>query len=233
MAHAVVKAFATGALLYAARRYFRDWGTTKAESGGTMPGDELFPSPVLQATEGVWIDAPAERVWPWLVQLGQDRGGLYSFEKLENLVGLHYRNAGRLHPEWQHLRVGDTVRLVPERWLGLPGGVELDVAEMADGRSIVLRGGPPRLPVDVVWSFQVTPHWDDRCRLLVRTRLALRRPTDFLLAELIGPLRAFVVRGMLLGIKRRAENASESVVPAPESSADRHPGARVARKGSP
>ena len=87
MANTIVKAFATGALLYAARRYFRDWGTTKAESSGKMPGDELLSAPVLQATEAVWIDAGAESVWPWLVQMGQERGGLYSFEKLENAVG--------------------------------------------------------------------------------------------------------------------------------------------------
>ena len=208
MANTIVKAFATGALLYAARRYFRDWGTTKAESSGKMPGDELLSAPVLQATEAVWIDAGAESVWPWLVQMGQERGGLYSFEKLENAVGLGYRNADRIHPEWQHIAVGDVVRLVPKGWLGLPDGIELRVAELIDGQSIVLRA-QPGLPWDGVWSFHVIPHWDDRCRLVIRSRLALRHPAEVAVAELFGPARAFITRGILLGIKRRAEGRGQ------------------------
>lgn len=204
MANKMLKALAAGALLYAARRYFRDWGTTKAESSGKMPGDELLASPVLQATEAVWINAPAETVWPWLVQMGQNRGGLYSFEKLENALGLRYHSADRIHPEWQSIAVGDVVRLVPKGWLGLADGIELRVADLIDGQSIVLRG-QPQLPWDVMWSFHVVPHWDDRCRLLIRSRLALRHPAEMVVAELVGPARAFITRGILLGIKRRAE----------------------------
>src|SRR4051794_27690859 len=95
------------ALLYAARQYFRNWGTTKEESRMSLLGDELVGGPLVQTTEGVWINAPASSVWPWLVQMGQDRGGLYSYEALENLVGLYYHNAGRIHPEWQRLVGGD------------------------------------------------------------------------------------------------------------------------------
>ncbi|ABM12210.1 MULTISPECIES: SRPBCC family protein [Mycolicibacterium] len=205
MANRTVKILASAGLMYAARRYFRDWGTTKDESGGTLPGDELLSPPVLQATEGVTIDAPAELVWPWLVQMGQDRGGLYSFEFMENALGLRYRNADRIHPEWQHLDVGDTVRLVPPGWLGLPRGVVMTVSEIAAPSLIVLRAAPPGLPWEMVWSFHLLPHWEDRCRLLIRSRLGLRHPGEFVLAEIVGPARAFVTRGMLLGIKRRAQ----------------------------
>ena len=176
MTDRLVRMLAATGLLYAARRYFRDWGTTKAEAGDAMPGDELVRPPMLQATEGVSIDAPAEQVWPWLVQMGQDRGGLYSFERIENLVGLQYRNADTVHPEWQHLAVGDTVRLVPTRWLGLSDGVTLRVVEIAQGSTIVLRADAARRAWDVVWSFHLVPHGDDRCRLLIRSRLALRHP---------------------------------------------------------
>ena len=79
---------AAAALLYAARRYYRNWGTTKEECAMYLPGDELLDRPVVRTTEAVWINAPANAVWPWLVQMGQDRGGLYSDETLENLVGL-------------------------------------------------------------------------------------------------------------------------------------------------
>ncbi|UXA14692.1 SRPBCC family protein [Mycobacterium sp. SMC-8] len=208
MANRMVKAAVAAAVLYGARRYFRDWGTTKEESSGRLAGDELLGPPVLQATEAVSIDAPADAVWPWLVQMGQDRGGLYSFEMLENAAGLDYHNADTIHPEWQHLAVGDSVRLVPRKWFGLADGVEMTVARITAPQSIVLRAAPPRLPWEMVWSFQLIPHRDDHCRLLIRSRLALRHPGEVVLAELIGPARAFVTRGILLGVKRRAERST-------------------------
>ncbi|CAN3127401.1 SRPBCC family protein [Mycobacterium sp. smrl_JER01] len=207
MAIRMAKVLAAAGVLYAARRYFRDWGTTKDESAGVLPGDELLAAPVLRATEGVWIDAPVDKVWPWLVQMGQDRGGLYSFEKLEGALGLDYHNADRIHPQWQELDVGDSVRLVPRGWLGLPDGVDLTVAQVVAPESIVLRAAPPRLPWEMVWSFHLAPHWEDRSRLLIRSRLALRHPGEVALAELAGPARAFITRGILLGIKRRAEHS--------------------------
>lgn len=196
-----------GAGLYAARRFYRNWGTTKEECETPLPGDELVGSPAVQTTEGVWIDASAEEVWPWLVQMGQDRGGLYSYEALENAVGLKFRNADRIHPEWQQLAVGDEVRLVPRGWLGLRDGVALPVVQIVDGQSIVLRQEPGALPWDGVWSFHVMPHWEDRCRLLVRSRSRMRLPGEVFGAELAGPVISLMTRGMLLGIKRRAEQA--------------------------
>lgn len=196
-----------GAGLYAARRFYRNWGTTKEECETPLPGDELVGSPAVQTTEGVWIDASADEVWPWLVQMGQDRGGLYSYEALENAVGLKFRNADRIHPEWQQLAVGDEVRLVPRGWLGLRDGVALPVVQIVDGQSIVLRQEPGALPWDGVWSFHVMPHWEDRCRLLVRSRSRMRLPGEVFGAELAGPVVSLMTRGMLLGIKRRAEQA--------------------------
>ena len=193
--------------LYAARQYFRNWGTTKEECETPLPGDELVAQPAVQTTEGVWIEAPAAEVWPWLVQMGQDRGGLYSYEKLENLAGLRHRNADRIHPEWQNLAVGDVIRVVPRGWMGLSDGVALPVSQLIEGESIVLRLQPPEVPVDGVWSFHVLPRWEDRCRLLVRTRLRMRVPGEAVGAEAIGPAMSLMTRGMLLGIKRRVEQS--------------------------
>ena len=193
--------------LYAARRYYRNWGTTKEECETALPGDELVEQPAVQTTEGVWIEAPGAEVWPWLVQMGQDRGGLYSYEKLENLVGLQHRNADRIHPEWQHLAVGDVIRLVPRGWMGLRNGIALPVVALVEGESIVLRLQPPDVPVDGVWSFHVVAHWEDRCRLLVRTRARMRVPGEALGAEAAGPVMSLLTRGMLQGIKRRAEES--------------------------
>lgn len=210
------------AAVYAARRYYRNWGTTKEECGMPLPGDELIAGPVIQTTEAVWIDTPPEVVWPWLVQMGQDRGGIYTFETLENLVGLQYHNADEIHPEWQQLASGDEVRLARKGWLGLREGLALQVVDVVDQQFIVLRTTSPRQLCDMVWSFTVTPHWDDRCRLMIRVRTALRHPGQVLLTELIGPALSFITRGMLLGIKRRAQEDLQAETSAARASDDLH-----------
>lgn len=207
-------------VLYGARRYFRNWGTTKDESRSALPGDELMGEPVQRTTEAVWIERSASEVWPWLVQMGQDRGGLYGYELLENSIGLHHRNADRIHPEWQHLAVGDVVRLAPRGWWGLREGVSLSVAEVIPQRAIVLHGASPGMASETVWSFHLTPSLDDRCRLLIRTRVGLRHPGEVLLTEAAAPVVTLMTRGMLRGIRRRAQDAPESTrepAPAPQS----------------
>ena len=186
-----------------------------------LDGDGLITGSVVRSTEAVSIDAPAGVVWPWLVQMGQDRGGLYTYEKLENLAGLRYVNADRVHPEWQHLAPGDTIRLVPKGWMGLREGIALQVVEVADQQSIVLRASAGR-EWDVVWSFHVIPHWDDRCRLLIRIRTPLRHPGQALVTELAGPARALMTRGMLLGIKRRAQQQFQAEASAAKASNELH-----------
>lgn len=212
---------AAAALLYAARRFYRNWGTTKEECRMSLPGDKLVDAPVIQTTEGVWIDAPASAVWPWLVQMGQDRGGLYSYESLENLVGLRYHNADRIHPEWQRLAPGDLVRLAPKGWMGIREGIALSVVEVVAQQAIVLRAAQSDHALDAVWSFHLVPHWEDRCRLLIRSRTRVRHPGDMLALELTGPVKALVTRGMLLGIKRRAQSQSQTT-PVDAASADLH-----------
>ncbi|KAA0079359.1 SRPBCC family protein [Mycolicibacterium sp. P9-64] len=197
--------------LYGARRYFRNWGTSKDECRMRLPGDELMRQPVLQSTEGVWIEQSPAKVWPWLVQMGQGRGGLYTYEPLENLLGRHDRNADHIHPEWQHLEPDDVVRLAPKGWMGLREGVALTVAEVIEEQAIVLHVAPPALPWETVWSFHLIPHWDDRCRLIVRSRVGLRHPGEVLVAEMAGPATALMTRGMLRGIRRRAQLEPRSV----------------------
>lgn len=197
------------ALMYLARRYYRNWGTTKMECRMHLPGDELIHEPTMTTTEGVWIDRSTAAVWPWLVQMGQDRGGLYGYQLLENSIALRHRNADRIHPEWQKLSPGDVVRIAPRGWLGLSDGVALSVVDVIEGEAIVLRGAPPNLPWEAVWSFHLIPHWDDRCRLLVRTRIGLRHTGEVLLTEAAGPITALMTRGMLRGIRRRAERVTD------------------------
>jgi hypothetical protein len=93
------------------------WGANCEEVHKRLPGDETVPGPVVQSTRAVTIDAPVAAVWPWLAQLGQDRGGFYSYENLENLAGCQMHNADEIHPEWQQRRPGDTVYLHPRSGL--------------------------------------------------------------------------------------------------------------------
>lgn len=222
MASKLVRVAAGVALLYAARRFYRNWGTTKEECRMTLPGDELVAQPAVQTTEGVWIEAPPGDVWPWLVQMGQDRAGLYSYQTLEDVVGLDYQNADRIHPEWQLVAPGDVVRLAPKGWLGLPDGVAFTVVDVKEQQSIVLRGTTPQLLRDAVWSIHVIPRWEDRCRLLIRTRMRLRHPGEVLATELAGPANAALTRGILLGVKRRVECQLQAETAAAVASRDHH-----------
>jgi hypothetical protein len=117
------------------RRWQLRWGATDQEVDEALPGDGLIASPNLTATRAITVRTSADRVWPWIAQLGQDRGGFYSYDFLENLVGCKIHSADRVVPEWQHPQVGDEVKLHPE--------VALGVAALEPGRSLVLRGGVP------------------------------------------------------------------------------------------
>lgn len=88
-----------------------NWGATDAEVAAELPGDELVQPGSVRTTRGITIAAPPEAVWPWLAQIGEDRGGFYSYDWLERLVGTHIHNADTVHPEWQNVKVGDTVWL--------------------------------------------------------------------------------------------------------------------------
>ena len=172
-----------------ARPYMRTWGATPEEAQKPLPGDEDVPDAAASTTHAVTIDAPPEAVWPWLAQLGQDRGGFYSYEWLENLAGCEMRNADRIHPEWQRREPGETMLLHPA------AGLE------------VLRFEPPRLLTIENWGTLLLERLPgSRTRLLVRSR----RPRGFvqLLMGLLIELPHFVMeRKMLLGIKERAETA--------------------------
>jgi len=191
-----------------AARQFVNWGSTVPEQASTLPGDELVPGPATVTTLAATVDAVPEEVWRWLVQIGQDRGGMYSYDWLENLLGLRIHSTDRIREEWQHLGPGDQVRLVRKGWLGLKEGLALPVARMESGRAIVLREQPPAQPWDAVWSFHVVPLGSGRCRLISRTRSARPRGAARLAAWAMSPVTTLMTREMLLGIKRRAESAA-------------------------
>src|SRR6266540_2404510 len=93
------------------RRWQLRWGATDEEHNATLAGDDLIPNPDLMATRAITVHAPADQVWPWIAQLGQGRGGFYSYDALENLVGCNIHSADRIVPDWQAINVGDQVNL--------------------------------------------------------------------------------------------------------------------------
>ena len=194
-----------GVVVFTTWRWLRNWGATAAEQQMAWPGDELIRDPADMTTLAVPVQAPAADVWPWLIQVGQDRAGFYSYDALENLLGLHIHSADQIVHEWQTLNVGDSIRWAPRGWMGQPEGVVLPVAELRPPRSLVLRESPPALPWNAVWSFHIVPTSDRSCRLISRSR-SERPPIPLRLAgAVMAPLTAAMTRRMLLGIKARAE----------------------------
>jgi hypothetical protein len=192
-------------ILVARPRHLR-WGASARECEASLPGDDLIASPDLVATRAITVRTSAARVWPWIAQLGQGRGGFYSYDFLENLVGCDIHSADRIVPEWQAINVGDQVNLHPE--------VGLLVALVDPERVLVLRGGVPmgrtQPPYDFTWAFILRPGPAGASRLLVRERYSYScrwASCSWSRLELISFVGS---QRMLRGIKERAERAVAS-----------------------
>lgn len=187
-------------------RWRTRWGASDAEVRRPLPGDDLVPRPDWSYTHAITIDAPRAAVWPWLLQLGQDRGGFYSYEALENLVGCDVHNVSELRPALQALREGDVVRLHRS-------GFGPTVIELDDGRALVLGGDPDAHGSRATWSFHLVELPGGRTRLLERGRNVAGRG---LLAKLgfgpylLDPIGFVMSRRMLRTIKRLAESHAAS-----------------------
>ena len=194
---------AVAAYILAARPRQLRWGATGEESEGPLPGDDLVENADITATRAITIRASTDQVWPWIAQLGQGRGGFYSYDFLENLVGCDIHSADRIVPEWQDVEVGDQVRFAP--------AVGLAVASLEHGRSLVLRGGVPigntPAPYDSTWAFVLRDEPSKTTRLLVRERYAYTRPWARLIVEPTEVLSFVMSQKMLRGIKDRAERS--------------------------
>lgn len=181
------------------------WGATEAEVAEALPGDDLVPAASLAATRAVDIAAPPGRVWPWIAQLGQGRGGFYSYDALENLVGCDIHSAEQIVPQWQDVAVGDEVRLAPE--------VGLEVAVVSPPEHLVLHGGVapgmPAPPYDFTWAFVLRATPDGGTRLLVRERYGWQRPWVRPLAEAVQVASFVMTERMLRGIRDRAERTPD------------------------
>jgi hypothetical protein len=206
---------AAGALAAAGAAYalwFRPWhlrwGATEEEIQETLPGDEIVPDPAGTVTHAITIHAPVDAVWPWLAQIGQDKGGFYSYTALENLVGCHMRNAGEIVPEWQDIKVGDSVWLHPK----VP---PLPVMQVEPGRALVL-GSNTNEPG--TWGLYLKPIDADTTRLIVRGRWDWKPNVPGWIGHylLLEPAHFVMERKMMLGIKERAETLYHRKTALPE-----------------
>lgn len=171
-----------------------------------LSGDELIVRADLTATRAITVRAAAAEVWPWIARLGQGRGGFYSYDLLENLLGCDIHSTDRIAPEWQHVAVGNEIRLAPK--------VPLIVTTSEPGRALVLRGGVPMgdtaPPYDFTWSFVLRDQPDRTTRLLVRERYEYLRSWTGLLVEPVEAVSFLMTQKMLRGIRDRAERLASA-----------------------
>ena len=215
---AVLGAISFGVYLRFLRPWYLHWGATNKEVEQRMPGDEEVLQANCQSTRAITINARAASIWPWLVQMGQGRGGLYSYDWLEKLMGLRISNVDQILAEYQHLKVGDIIPLEP-------GGSGYGVASLEPNTLLVLvvRATDNGLMGTIMkqgngastWVYLLRELDSERTRLIVRWRMCwkptFKTPALVLIRLLLAPLEFVMERKMLLGIKKRAESMSRQV----------------------
>ena len=200
---ALVGASSLAATVYAfvIRPWMLRWGSTVEEQARSLPGDDIEPHAEYVTTRATTIQAPAAAIWPWLIQMGQDRAGFYTHNWMERLLRSGIPDTADIQPEWQHLEVGDLVRTnrdIRGKPMGWP------VAQVDPGRSLVLisKGMPAG-----TYAFVVEPIDEGASRLIVRDR-ARWKWWEWPFATLVyEPLHAYMETGLISGVRQRAERA--------------------------
>jgi hypothetical protein len=190
-------------LLYTlVRRPILTWGATTKEAGSRLPGDELLEEADGVSTRAITIDAPANAVWPWLAQMGPSpRGGAYTYDWVENLLGLDMQSVDRVLPEFQHPEVGDTIEL---------GSNRMRIARVEPRHVFAWRSENGNW----VWTF-VLEETGGATRLISRNRYRLPTVAGRIGMLPMEPGSLIMERRMLRGIKERAERLSRDADVAP------------------
>jgi hypothetical protein len=189
----LVAAAAALAIYFAVlRRPVLRWGATEAEADSRLPGDELLDDADGVATRAIEIRAPTSAVWPWIAQMGPSpRGGAYTYDWIENLLGLHMHSADTVLPEFQQPEVGDTIGF---------GANRMRLERVEPERVLACRSQDGNW----VWTFVLHPA-NGTTRLISRNRFRLPRVVDRIGMVPMEPTSLLMERKMLLGIKQRAE----------------------------
>jgi hypothetical protein len=178
------------------RRWCLSWGSRAEEVDGRLPGDDLLVDTDVVTTRAVSIDAPPEAVWPWLAQMGSGRGGLYTYDWIENLLGLHMHSVDVILSQFQDIKVGDGQTLGKS-------GPTLRVAICEKSQALVFRSDDGNW----VWAFLLQPEGTGT-RLMSRNRIAIpgaSRRMRWFYRYVMEPGSLIMERKMLMGIKHRAE----------------------------
>ncbi len=171
------------------------WGTVGEEATMPLIGDDLAPR--ISATRAISIDAPASEVWKWVIQLGADRGGFFSYSLLERALGYEMHAAESL-PGIQEMEVG---RIVPASLDESKSAIKFNfpVVAVEPGKSFVLEN----------WGTFAVKETDVRqSRLIVRTHGSELPNLKSKVADFVGEALHYIMeRRMLMGIKARVEGS--------------------------
>jgi hypothetical protein len=201
-------------LLPLLRDYRIRWGTTEEEANANLPGDELVHNPKLRMTWGITINAPVEDVWPWVVQMGQGRGGFYTYQFLENIAGCQIYNADRILPEHQQIPIEAGVSLAPD--------MSMNIALHEEGHYFFLHSfmdmttmeaiDPKEDPITekfmkIGWGFYLQKIGENQTRFLSRwlTDYDPALINKIAINLFLEPIGFVMGRKMLIGTKQRAE----------------------------
>jgi hypothetical protein len=175
------------------------WGASDEEAGAQLPGDELLDDADGVATRAIDIDAPADAVWPWIAQIGPaPRGGAYTYDWIENLLGLNMHSADEVLPEFQDPKVGDTIGY---------GKNTMRIERVEPGHVLAWRSEDGNW----VWTFVLEPG-EGTTRLISRNRFRLPSLGARVGMVPMEPASLVMERKMLLGIKERAERLATRVL---------------------
>lgn len=187
----------------AVRPWYMTIGSTAQEQAMTLPGDELIANPASKLNMAITIKAPAEEVWPWLVQIGNYRGGWYSYDAVENALGsadfIDGHSLNRIAPELQNLKVGDRIDIT---WKDAPLG--LQVVQLEPNRALVMRWANNGKVDGPTWVYALQKIDDQTTRLITR---ALSADSPDLPTLIMEPGEFVMYHKTMVGIKERAERA--------------------------
>ena len=196
------------------RDYRTRWGTTEEEATADLPGDELVLNPKLRMTWGITINAPIEDVWPWVVQIGQGRGGFYTYQFLENIAGCQIFNADHILPEYQQIPLEEGVYLAPDmsmnvalheegQYFFLNSYMDMTTMEVVDPKQETL----PEKFMNIGWGFYLQEIGVNQTRFLSRwlTDYDPALINKIAINLFLEPIGFVMGRKMLIGTKQRSE----------------------------